>query len=91
MADEDVIVRVWREANGVEADSDFAFFWDDYAMAEWEVRPIIPKLWAAARERVQHGLGGAVKDLPQEASHAALAPALAKARPERPRSPLQPP
>ena len=57
------LVRLWREANGLQADGDFAFFFDAYGDAEAEVGPEVATAWQACRRRVQQGLGASVKDL----------------------------
>lgn len=73
------LVRLWREANGLQADGDFAFFFDAYGDAEAEVGPEVATAWQACRRRVQQGLGASVKDLMEkERVPVVLAPAQPK-------------
>ena len=76
------LVQLWREANGVLADGDFAFFFDSFGEAEAEVGSEVAQAWQACRRRIQHGLGASVKDLMEkEAKPVSLAPAQAKSLP----------
>lgn len=76
------LVRLWREANQLQADGDFAFFFDSFAEAEAEVGKEVATAWMACRRRVQQGLGASVKDLmAREAMPSQLAPAQAKSVP----------
>ena len=65
------------KANGLQADGDFAFFFDAYGDAEAEVGPEVATAWQACRRRVQQGLGASVKDLMAKES-VVLAPAQPK-------------
>ncbi len=76
------LVALWRSANGLQADGDFAFFFEAYAEAEAEVGVEVAQAWQACRRRVQQGLGASVKDLMEkEATPVVLAPAQAKSLP----------
>ena len=78
----DDVVRLWREANSLERDADFAFFWDHKHEAIAEAGQLIADAWEFCRRRVSQGLGSVVKDLlALEEAPLLLAPAEPKSVP----------
>lgn len=70
----DDVVRLWREANSLERDADFAFFWDHKHEAIAEAGQLIADAWEFCRRRVSQGLGSVVKDLQPKSVPSAAVP-----------------
>ena len=56
-------MAAWREANGAQADLDFAYYFDSFHEASAEAGSAVAGAWRACFTRVSQGLQGMVRDI----------------------------